>query len=91
MHVRIVYRKDCPCIEAARANVDAALALLGRSARVDLVSLETEQDAQREAMHGSPTIMVDGRDPFAPVDAAISLTCRPEGAPTVRQLLEVLT
>jgi hypothetical protein len=91
MRVRIVYRTDCPCIGAARANVDAALALLGRSAEVDVVPLETEDDAQREGMHGSPTVLIDGRDPFAPADGATTLTCRPNGAPTVRQLLEVLS
>jgi hypothetical protein len=91
MRIRIVYRTDCPCLPATRANVDAALALLGRSVTVDLVSLETEQDAERETMHGSPTVLIDGRDPFAPADAATSLACRPEGAPTVRQLLEALS
>lgn len=91
MRVRIVYRKDCPCIGTARANVDAALALLGRTAVVELVSLETEWDAQREAMHGSPTVLIDGKDPFAAADAATTLTCRPDGAPTVRQLLDALS
>jgi len=91
MRVRIVFRKDCPCVGAARANVDAALALLGRSAQVEEVPLETEQDAQREGMRGSPTVFIDGRDPFPPADAAATLTCRPNGAPTVRQLLEALS
>jgi hypothetical protein len=92
MRLTIVYRKDCPCIGAARANVDAALALLGKpGAHVELLALETEEDAEREAMHGSPTVLVDGRDPFAAADAATTLACRPDGAPTIRQLLDALS
>jgi hypothetical protein len=45
-------------------------------------------------MHGSPTILVDGVDPFAGPGAAASLSCRlyrnsegrADGAPSVRQL-----
>ena len=91
MRIRIVYGPDCPCVPAARANGDAALALLGRSAQVELVPLQTEEDAQQEAMHGSPTVLIDGRDPFAGAGAATTLACRSDGAPTVRQLLQVLS
>jgi hypothetical protein len=92
MRVRIVYRTDCPCLGATRANVDAALALLGKShTLVELLPVETEEDAQREAMHGSPTVLLDGRDPFAAANATTTLACRPEGAPTIRQLLDVLS
>jgi hypothetical protein len=91
MRVSIVYREDCPCLAAARANVDAALALIGKShMQVQLVALHCEEDARRESMHGSPTILIDGKDPFAPADAATTLACRAEGAPTIRQLLEAL-
>ncbi len=92
MRVRIVYRRDCPCIAAARANVEAALALLGKpSTAVELVPLDSEHEAHRESVHGSPTVLIDGRDPFAPGDAATTLACRPDGAPTLRQLLEALS
>jgi hypothetical protein len=93
MSVRILYRPGCPCIASAKANVDAALALLGKpSTPVELLAVESEQDAQREAMQGSPTVLVDGKDPFVPHDAtATRLACRPDGAPTLRQLLEALS
>ena len=92
MRVRIVYRRDCPCLGAARANVDAALALLGESStRVELVPADTEQDAHRESLHGSPTVLIDGKDPFAPGDEPTTLACRPGGAPTLRQLLEAFS
>jgi hypothetical protein len=71
--------------------VDAALALLGKShLQVQLVPVATEDEARRNAMHGSPTVLVDGRDLVADADATTTLACRPDGAPTIRQLLDAL-
>jgi hypothetical protein len=49
-------------------------------------------------MHGSPTILVDGTDPFAGPGEAASVSCRlyrgsdwrPEGAPSVSQLRQAI-
>ncbi len=91
MQVSIVYRKGCPNVEAARAHVDDALAALDKAdTPVELLEVETDQEAQRHAMHGSPTVLVNGADPFAPPDAPTTLECRPYGAPTVEELIEVL-
>lgn len=91
MRLSIVYRADCPCVAAARANVEAALALLGKAhMQIQMIPLEFEEDARLQSMHGSPTVLVDGRDPFAPADAETTLACRPEGAPSIRQLLDAL-
>ena len=52
-----------------------------------------EQDAARTRMCGSPTLLVDGEDPFAVADAPASLSCRlyPDGGvPSVRALRRVL-
>jgi hypothetical protein len=57
-----------------------------------LERVETAEDAERLRFIGSPTILVDGRDPFAGVAAPFGLTCRvyrtPEGlagSPTLDQ------
>lgn len=55
-------------------------------------------EAARWRMHGSPTLLVDGQDPFAEPGAASELACRLyrredgrlEGAPTVAALARVL-
>ncbi len=55
-------------------------------------------EAARWGMHGSPTLLVDGQDPFAAPGAATALACRLyrgedgrlEGAPTVAALRLVL-
>ena len=78
-------------IDAAKAHVDEALAALDKSdTPVELLEVVSEQEAQRHAMHGSPTVLVNGTDPFAPEDATPTQDCRPYGAPTVEELIEVL-
>lgn len=57
-----------------------------------------EEDAARRGMHGSPTILVDGTDPFAEPGRAASVSCRlyrdgdghVDGAPSVSQLRQVI-
>jgi hypothetical protein len=62
-----------------------------------LERVETAEDAERLRFIGSPTILVDGRDPFAGAEAAFGLTCRvfqtPKGlagSPTPDQLRAAL-
>ena len=63
-----------------------------------LERVETPEDAERLRFIGSPTVLVDGRDPFAEgSEASFGLTCRvyqtPEGlagSPTPEQLRDAL-
>ncbi|MFJ5924531.1 pentapeptide repeat-containing protein [Kitasatospora sp. NPDC092948] len=43
---------------------------------VDLVEVADEAEAARLGMYGSPTVLIDGVDPFAPPGAEPSLSCR---------------
>ena len=50
-------------------------------------------EAQAAGFRGSPTVLIDGRDPFATPDAPVGLACRiyrtpagPSGSPTAGQL-----
>jgi hypothetical protein len=66
--------------------------------RVALERVETPEDAERLRFTGSPTILLDGEDPFAAeADGGFGLSCRvfstpegPAGSPTREQLAEVL-
>ncbi len=60
--------------------------------------VDTPEEAKRIGFHGSPTILVNGIDPFAIPDAAVGLSCRlyhtlegPAGTPTIDQLRAALT
>lgn len=58
----------------------------------------TAAQAGEYGMHGSPTVLIDGRDPFAALGAGTSLSCRlyrdeqgrVQGAPSTRQLRAAL-
>ncbi|GAB2759161.1 hypothetical protein GCM10027020_09430 [Nocardioides salsibiostraticola] len=55
--------------------------------------VDTPEEAERIGFHGSPSVLVDGIDPFAEPGTAVGLACRryrtPDGfagAPTLEQL-----
>lgn len=59
--------------------------------------VETPEEAERLGFAGSPTVLVDGIDPFATGDEPTGLACRvyatedgPQGAPTLDQLRSVI-
>ena len=96
MRIDVLHVPGCPNLPTARVRLDEALQRSGLEAVVREVEVATPDDAARLGMHGSPTIVVDGRDLFEGSEA--SLACRlyrsddrVEGAPTVEALLEALT
>ena len=98
MDVRLLYFDGCPNWTVADERLRVALATVGREAHVEHVLVESPEDAEATGFIGSPTIRVDGRDPFARGDEPVALACRiyitpqgPAGSPTVDQLVEVLS
>ncbi|MEZ0092288.1 hypothetical protein [Streptacidiphilus sp. EB129] len=87
---------DCPNAPVVRERIDAALT--GHPATVEFVEVTTPDEAARWGMTGSPTILVDGVDPFAEPGAEPSVSCRlyrgqdgrAQGAPSVEQLRRAL-
>lgn len=97
MEIELLFVPECPNRSRARAHVDIALARTGRVARVREQEVRTSDEAARLGMRGSPTILIDGRDPFGAMAGLSSFSCRLyyseaglSGAPTVDQLIEVL-
>jgi hypothetical protein len=99
MKAEILYFDGCPTYVAAEKTVREALAEQGIEARVELVAVNTEEEAERLRFPGSPTIRLDGRDLFpAPEREDWRLGCRvyatPEGlkgSPTAEMLKDALT
>jgi hypothetical protein len=59
--------------------------------------VETDEQAQELSFRGSPTVLVNGHDPFADPSAPVGLACRVyptatglAGAPSVAELAAVL-
>lgn len=97
MRITVLAVPDCPNAPVAVGRITAALA--GRPASVELVEVAGEAEATRLRMTGSPTILLDGVDPFAGAGAVPSVSCRiyrgsdgtAEGAPSVQDLTAALS
>lgn len=95
MRITVLTVPDCPNGPVAQERIAAALA--GRAAEVECVEVREEADAARLGMTGSPTVLLDGVDPFAVAGATPSISCRVyrdggrvEGAPSVAALRTAL-
>lgn len=97
MDVRLLYFDGCPNWHTLEERLREALRVVGASADVALVPVRTPDEAERLRFRGSPTVLLDGVDPFADATSPVGLSCRvfatPEGlrgSPTVEQLVQVL-
>jgi hypothetical protein len=98
MDMRVLYFNDRPHWRVAEARLREAQASVGdTAASVTYERVETPAQAEGTGFRGSPTILVDGRDPFAHPDEPVGLSCRmyrnPAGAehsPTVEQIRSAL-
>ncbi len=95
MEIELLYFDGCPHWETARTRLTAVARARGLTVTQRLVATPEEAEATR--FRGSPTILVDGRDPFASGDEPFGLACRlfrtPDGlagSPTSSQLEDVL-
>ena len=90
MKITLQYFDDCPNWKVAEDRLRQALADLGRPGQPLLHQrVETPEEAERVGFGGSPTILVDGVDPFADPAGPAGFACRVYGddaAPTVDQL-----
>jgi len=94
MRVQLLYFDDCPHWALMEERLQEALGLSGLPQTVERCRIETPDEADEYRFAGSPSILLDGRDPFASSPIEVGLTCRmystPDGAagaPTVAQLV----
>lgn len=77
MQIDFYYYEDCPSHEDALARLQAALADAGIADEIHIMKVETEEQAERYAFVGSPTIRLNGADVVPPPEnAPYALTCR---------------
>ena len=91
MRIELLYFDDCPNWTTADERLQEIATARGLEVERRLVT--TPEEAERSRFRGSPTILVDGRDPFARGDEPFGLSCRrfqtpdgPAGSPTIEQL-----
>ena len=77
MHIRFLFYEECPSHEPALERLREVLVEEGIDANVEVVKVESEEQAQELRFVGSPTILVNGRDiDPPPPDSHYALTCR---------------
>jgi hypothetical protein len=98
MEIEVLVVPDCPNQQLAEERLRQTLAAIGLLGLSFTTKVITDQDeAERSGFTGSPTILVDGRDPFAESAPTPSPSCRiyrtpagPAGAPGIDQLRKAL-
>lgn len=99
MKVEILYFEGCPTYKVAEKTLREVLENEGIEAEVELVTVNTDEEARRLRFPGSPTMRVEGQDLFPTEEREDwRLVCRiyatPEGlrgTPTVDMLRAVLS
>lgn len=100
MEVSLLYIRDCPNRSLAQARLGEAPARIGQHDQaIDLILITSVDEAEELHFQGSPTILVDGVDPWAPPGPAPGgLACRmyridgqASGAPSVEEIVQALT
>jgi hypothetical protein len=92
MNVTLLYFDDCPNWPVVDGHL-RALAVEHPEMLIERRIVNTVEEAEATGFRGSPSIMVDGVDPFADLDAPVGLSCRVyktpaglAGSPTLDQL-----
>ena len=76
MRIELLWFSGCPNWQKTDARLRQAVLLAGVDGDVVLIEVTTPEDAERFRFRGSPTVLVDGRDPFAEVSDPVGLSCR---------------
>lgn len=95
--VQLLYFDGCPSWQLARQRVLAAIDALGMQIPVEYVEVTTMEEAARWGFRGSPTLLVDGEDPWSGGGEPVALACRVystpggiEGSPSLADITAAL-
>jgi hypothetical protein len=99
VRIEVLYFEGCPTYETAMKSLRTVLEEEGMEADIELVAVDTDEEARRLRFPGSPTIRVDGRDLFPVLEKEDwRLGCRIyataerlRGAPTMEMFKNALT
>ncbi len=76
MKITLQYFDGCPNWQIADERLRRVVARLGLEADVEHQLVETQEQAEALGFRGSPTVLVNGADPFGVPDAPVGLSCR---------------
>jgi hypothetical protein len=97
MDIELLVVPDCPHQSAAAELIAKAMADTGVKATLTTTLIATEDMAAQRHFTGSPTILLNGSDPFAEPGDRVALACRLystadglRGVPALRDLRQAL-
>lgn len=70
--VHVLHVAGCPNTGVAVERIRAA----GGDVQIETVEITTDAEAASAGMRGSPTILIDGADPFNSADTPTGIACR---------------
>jgi hypothetical protein len=76
VRVSFLYYEECPSHDLALERLREVMAEEGIPGEVEVIKVETEEQARQLRFVGSPTIRVGGQDIDPPHDSPYALTCR---------------
>ena len=97
MNIYLQYFDGCPNWKEVEAHLET-LKAEGHELEISYEPVETPEAAIERGFRGSPTIVINGVDPFADPDAPVGLSCRVyktesgyAGSPSLDQLREIIS
>ena len=97
MEITLQYFESCPHWNVVESRLKAIIDEHRLDANLSYQPIETPEEAEKLSFVGSPTVLIDGTDPFAPETPVVGLACRTYfstagrgGSPLVAQLERAL-
>jgi len=97
MDVTLMYFDDCPNWKIADERLRSLQTEIP-DLHISRLKVTTPEAAERHQFRGSPSLLIDGIDPFATESDPVGLSCRvyqtpdgPAGSPTIDQLREAIS
>ena len=97
MDITLQYFDDCPHWKTMDRHLKTLIDARSVDATVHYQLIDTPETAAEHGFRGSPTVLIDGADPFADPGAPVGLSCRvyitengAAGSPTLHQLRQAI-
>lgn len=76
MKVQFFYSEDCPSHDEALERLRKVMGEEGIRDEIEVVRVDSSEDAEKLKFIGSPTLLINGRDIDPPTNPYYALTCR---------------
>ena len=76
LKIRFLYCEDCPSHDQALQRLRNSIEAEGVTADVEMVRVDSDEEAERLKFIGSPTITINGHDIHPVTEGRYALTCR---------------